>query len=145
MHHTHGPFENENFPSAKPPARTIFSHFFLLSDIFATFFAIFILLFKSLNRLFSRLPGSPRLSIAESDSFFLFSFLRQKNLISGESPETRFLVVLWYFCFLFSAFLFVLLALCFDIFTVFHYPSETGKRQKKSQKKWQKNLHVNIE
>ena len=26
-----------------------------------------------------------------------FLFLRQKNLISGESPETRFLVVLWYF------------------------------------------------
>ena len=26
-----------------------------------------------------------------------FSFFKTKNLISGESPETRFLVVLWYF------------------------------------------------
>ena len=67
--------------------------FVLLSDTFATFFAIFIFLFKSLNRLFSRLSGTSRHPIA--DSFFLF--LRQKNLISGESPETRFLVVLWYF------------------------------------------------
>ena len=28
MHHTHAPSENENFPSAKPPARTSFLSFF---------------------------------------------------------------------------------------------------------------------
>ena len=68
--------------------------FVLLSGTFATFFAIFIFLFKSLNRLFSRLSVYFK-AILLLILFFLF--LRQKNLISGESPETRFLVVLWYF------------------------------------------------
>ena len=65
------------------------------------------------------------------DFYSSFFFFKTKNLISGESPETRFLMVLWYFCFLFSAFLFVLLALCFDIFTLSHYPSEAGNHQNK--------------
>ena len=67
--------------------------FVLLSGTFATFFAIFIFLFKSLNRLFSAFSLLQGILLL----ILFFLFLRQKNLISGESPETRFLVVLWYF------------------------------------------------
>lgn len=137
MHHTHAPSENENFPSAKPPARTSFLSFFPshfrssfrhFCHVLCDFYFSFQVRKPPVFAAFSLLQGILLLIL-----FFLF--LRQKNLISGESPETRFLMVLWYFCFLFSAFLFVLLALCFDIFTLSHYPSEAGNHQKKSHKK----------
>ena len=145
MHHTHAPSENENFPSAKPPARTSFLSFFPshfrssfrhFCHVLCDFYFSFQVRKPPVFAAFSLLQGILLLIL-----FFLF--LRQKNLISGESPETRFLVVLWYFCFLFSIFLFVLLMLCFHIFPLHRYLSGAGNHQKKSHKKWQKNLHLN--
>ena len=90
MHHTHAPSENENFPSAKPPARTSFLSFFpshfrssfrhfchVLCDFYFSFqvpkppvFAAF--------RLFQGYP--------DADSF---SFFKTKNLISGGIPWNK--------------------------------------------------------
>lgn len=99
MHHTHAPSENENFPSAKPPARTSFLSFFPshfrssfrhFCHVLCDFYFSFQVPKPPVFAAFSLLQGILLLIL-----FFLF--LRQKNLISGESPETRFLVVLWYF------------------------------------------------
>ena len=99
MHHTHAPSENENFPSAKQPARTSFLSFFPshfrssfrhFCHVLCDFYFSFQVPKPPVFAAFSLLQGILLLIL-----FFLF--LRQKNLISGESPETRFLVVLWYF------------------------------------------------
>lgn len=99
MHHTHAPSDNENFPSAKPPARTSFLSFFPshfrssfrhFCHVLCDFYFSFQVPKPPVFAAFSLLQGILLLIL-----FFLF--LRQKNLISGESPETRFLVVLWYF------------------------------------------------
>ena len=99
MHHTHSPSENENFPSAKPPAWTSFLSFFPshfrssfrhFCHVLCDFYFSFQVPKPPVFAAFSLLQGILLLIL-----FFLF--LRQKNLISGESPETRFLVVLWYF------------------------------------------------
>ena len=96
---THAPSENENFPSAKPPARTSFLSFFPshfrssfrhFCHVLCDFYFSFQVPKPPVFAAFSLLQGILLLIL-----FFLF--LRQKNLISGESPETRFLVVLWYF------------------------------------------------
>ena len=96
---THTPSENENFPSAKPPARTSFLSFFPshfrssfrhFCHVLCDFYFSFQVPKPPVFAAFSLLQGILLLIL-----FFLF--LRQKNLISGESPETRFLVVLWYF------------------------------------------------
>ena len=94
MHHTHAPSENENFPSAKPSARTSFLSFFPshfrssfrhFCHVLCDFYFSFQVPKPPVFAAFSLLQGILLLIL-----FFLF--LRQKNLISGESPETRFLV-----------------------------------------------------
>ena len=140
MHHTHAPSENENFPSAKPPARTSFLSFFPshfrssfrhFCHVLCDFYFSFQVRKPPVFAAFSLLQGILLLIL-----FFLF--LRQKNLISGESPETRFLVVLWYFNFFFLSFF--LSYLCsvsiFSRFTVTFREPEIIKRNRiKSGKK----------
>ena len=87
MHHTHAPSENENFPSAKPPARTSFLSFFPshfrssfrhFCHVLCDFYFSFQVPKPPVFAAFSLLQGILLLIL-----FFLF--LRQKNLISGES------------------------------------------------------------
>jgi len=99
MHHTHAPSENENFPSAKPSARTSFLSFF--PSHFRSSFRHFCHVLCDFSFSF-QVPEPPvfaAFSLLQGILLLIlfFLFLRQKNLISGESPETRFLVVLWYF------------------------------------------------
>ena len=96
---THTPHPKMNFSRRQNHLpELLFSLFFLLffvllSGTFATFFAIFIFLFKSVNRLFSRLSGCSK----AIRMLILFLFSKQKTSSQGASPETRFLMVLWYF------------------------------------------------
>ena len=89
MHHTHAPSENENFPSAKPSARTSFLSFFPshfrssfrhFCHVLCDFYFSFQVPKPPVFAAFSLLQGILLLIL-----FFLF--LRQKNLISGESPN----------------------------------------------------------
>ena len=85
MHHTHAPSENENFPSAKQPARTSFLSFFPshfrssfrhFCHVLCDFYFSFQVPKPPVFAAFSLLQGILLLIL-----FFLF--LRQKNLISG--------------------------------------------------------------
>ena len=147
MHHTHAPSENENFPSAKPPARTSFLSFFPshfrssfrhFCHVLCDFYFSFQVPKPPVFAAFSLLQGILLLIL-----FFLF--LRQKTSSQGNPLKQGFWWFYGIFNFFFSIFLFVLLMLCFHIFPLHRYLSGAGNHQKKSHKKWQKNLHLNIE
>ena len=94
MHHTHAPSENENFPSAKPPARTSFLSFFPshfrssfrhFCHVLCDFYFSFQVPKPPVFAAFSLLQGILLLIL-----FFLF--LRQKNTIKiWLSAKTQYL------------------------------------------------------
>ena len=80
MHHTHAPSENENFPSAKPPARTSFLSFF--PSHFRSSFRHFCHVLCDFYFSF-QVPKPPvftAFSLLQGILLLILFFLRQKNL-----------------------------------------------------------------